>query len=192
MPTIVTRTRKPGSLLWETTGRIDADRAVYNPQVKRWQLINGSFTLKDSEKGPQPLSYYTTDITPKDIPIRRKSEHKTLLNSRQLASLAAQGIKVKDQAQLISQKHFRITEPIINFIMLMVSLPILVCRDPKAMKSAVMISFSITGACLITNFLCKIFATEIVFHRIIPEFWAWLPIFIFLPVAVIELDSMKT
>jgi hypothetical protein len=35
-------------------------------------------------------------------------------------------------------------------------------------------------------------ATEIVFERVMPEFWAWLPVFIFLPIALIELDSMKT
>jgi hypothetical protein len=37
------------------------------------------------------------------------------------------------------------------------------------------------------------FATDTVFAgRVIPEFWAWLPVFIFAPIAFIELDSMKT
>ena len=95
-------------------------------------------------------------------------------------------------AELIGQKHFRITEPVINFVMLMISLPILVCRDPKSMKSAVMISFALTTACYITNFICKLLATEVVFGKVMPEFWSWLPVFIFLPAAFLELDSMKT
>ena len=75
----------------------------------------------------------------------------------------------------------------------MISLPILVCRDPKAMKSAIMISFAATGACFLTNFACKLLATESVFGmNIIPELWAWMPVFIFLPIALVELDSMKT
>jgi len=75
----------------------------------------------------------------------------------------------------------------------MVSLPILVCRDPKAMKSAIMISFAVTAACFITTFVCKMLATEVVFSdKVIPELWAWLPIFIFLPIAFTELESMKT
>jgi hypothetical protein len=75
----------------------------------------------------------------------------------------------------------------------MIGLPILVCRDPKLMKSAIMISFGATAACFIITFLCKMFATETVFAgRVIPEFWAWLPVFIFAPIAFIELDSMKT
>jgi hypothetical protein len=33
---------------------------------------------------------------------------------------------------------------------------------------------------------------EVVFARMMPEFWPWVPLFIFLPIAIIELDSMRT
>ena len=133
-----------------------------------------------------------TDLLPKDIAIRRKSGYNSLLSSRQLAALAAQQTKIKDMAELLSQKHFRITDPLINLTMLMVSLPVLVCRDPRTMKSAVLVSFALTAACFVTTFVCKMFATEVIFERVMPELWAWLPVFIFLPIAIIELDSMKT
>jgi lipopolysaccharide export system permease protein len=192
-PTIITRnsTARPG--VWEVVGRIMADKAVYNRQTGKWDLINGRFIEKDSTKGPQPIaSYDARGLTPKDLPVRRKAEYKTLLSSRQLAALAAQRAKIKDVAQLYSQKHFRITDPIINLVMLMVSLPILVCHDPKSMKSAILISFALTVACFVTTFVCKMFATEVVFNRVMPELWAWLPVFIFSPIAFIELDAMKT
>jgi len=191
-PIIIRRRKKANSLIWEVTGRISAEKAVYDPNTGEWVLTNGRFTEKDSRKVARPIASYPTDITPKDIPVRRKSQHLTLLSSRQLAVLAAQRTKIKDLAQLYSQKHFRITEPIINLAMLMVCLPILVCRDPKSMKSAVMISFATTTACFITTFVCKVLATEVVFDRVMPELWAWLPVVIFLPIAFIELDSMKT
>jgi hypothetical protein len=35
-------------------------------------------------------------------------------------------------------------------------------------------------------------ATEVFFDRIRPELWAWAPVFIFLPIAIIEIDGMKT
>lgn len=60
------------------------------------------------------------------------------------------------------------------------------------MKSAIMISFATTAACFIITFICKMLAVEVVFERVLPELWAWLPVFIFAPIAVIELDSMKT
>ena len=191
-PTIITRDKRPDSDIWESTGRIDAEEALYDTENGRWNLTNGRFAAKHTVKGPLPIAFYASDVTPKDIPVRRQSRNKTLLSSKQLATLTAQRTKIKDLAQLYSQKHFRITDPVINLIMLMVSLPILVCRDPRAMKSAIMISFVATSACFVTTFICKMFATEVIFDRVIPELWAWLPVFIFLPIAFIELDSMKT
>lgn len=194
-------TSRPG--IWEVTGRIDADRAVYDSAAGRWnlytkdpitgeQLAYGLLYEAGSRKKPQPIPSYASDLTAKDIPVMRKSANKTLLSSKQLAELAAQKATIRDVFQLSSQMHFRITDPIINLVMLMVSLPILVCRDPKSMKSAVMISFAMTGACFITTFVCKVLATEVVFDKVMPELWAWLPVFIFMPIAFIELDSMKT
>jgi lipopolysaccharide export system permease protein len=195
VPTIIARRSKPAphEWEWEVTGLIRADSAVYNRQTGLWDLVNGQLVEKNSRKGAQPIaSYDTGDLRPQDIPVRRTAEYKTLLSSRQLAALAEQEMKIKDVAQLWSQKHFRITDPLINLVMLMLSLPILVCRDPKAMKSAIMISFAATGACFVATFACKILATEVVFGNVMPELWAWLPVFIFLPLAFIEFDSMKT
>ncbi len=194
-PTIITRRKIANSYIWEVTGRIDAEKAVYNSETGGWDLFNGRFIEKGSIKGVQPKASYVSDITPKDILVRRKSEYKTLLSWRQLADLVAQAEqgKIKGSLQLYSQKHFRVTEPIINLVMLMVCLPILVCRDPKSMKSAVTISFAMVGACFVATFICKMLAPEAdvsSFFQI--GFYAWLPIFIFLPIAFIELESMKT
>jgi lipopolysaccharide export system permease protein len=201
-PTIIIRSRIPETTFWDVTGQISADKAVYNTETGEWDLYSrnaetgewlsyGLFMEKDSEKSAEKISSYATDVTPRDIPVKRKSEHKTLLGWRELAALAAQGAKIKDRRQLYSQKYFRVTEPIINLAMLMVCLPILVCRDPKSLKSAIMISFAVVGVCFVTTFICKMLAPEAnSFYQI--GFWAWVPVFIFLPLAFIELDSMKT
>jgi lipopolysaccharide export LptBFGC system permease protein LptF len=203
-PVIITRDKIPDSLLWEPTGWIQAKKASYDSHTQAWLLTDGLFTPipklhpkpnDDSQNIPmlrQTMTAFHTDISPKDIPIRRRSEHKTLLSSSQLSQLAAQGTKLKDLAFLYSQKHFRITDPVMNIVMLLVCLPVLVCRDPKSMKSAIAISFAITAASLVVSFVCKLMATEELFGIVVPELWAWLPVFIFAPIAFIELDSMKT
>ncbi len=202
-PTILQRHQTARLGVWEFVARIDAGKAVYNKQTGLWDLFStdpnsgrwapyGVRVERGTQNKPQRITSYQSSLTPKAIPVMRKSEQKTLLSTRQLIALAAQGTQIRDQAQLYSQKHFRITDPLINVVMLMISLPILVCRDPKSMKSAVLVSFSLTGACFITTFVCKILATEVIFDKVMPELWAWLPVFIFLPVAFIELDSMKT
>jgi lipopolysaccharide export system permease protein len=193
-PTIITRqpTEQPG--IWEVTGRISADSATFNEKTRRWDLVNGLYAGTDSSERARPVAFYQADdLLPKDVAVRRKAGYNSLMSSRQLAALAAQKTKIKDIAQLLSQKHFRITDPIINLTMLMVSLPVLICRDPRTMKSAVLVSFGLTAACFVTTFICKMLATEVMLAgRVMPEFWAWLPVFIFLPIAFIELDAMKT
>jgi len=192
--TIITRkpTDRPG--VWEVTGRISADSATYNEKTGNWDLANGIYISTDSADEPTAVaSYHARDLLPKDITVRRKVGYNALLSSRQLAVLAAEETKIKDVAEILAHKHFRITDHIINLTMLMVSLPVLVCRDPRTMKSAIIISFVLTAACFVTTFVCKMLATEIIFAgRVMPELWAWLPVFIFLPVAFIELDSMRT
>ena len=200
---VVTREKKTNSLIWEPTAILEAGKATYDFKSQTWLLTNGSFAPIPKLGSPQPgrqnasasrvtLSAYHTDLTPDDIPVRRKAEHKTLLSSLQLSQLASQGTQLKDLANLYSQKHFRITDPIMNLVMLLVCLPVLVCRDPKSMKSAITISFAITAASLVVGFVCRILATEDTFGRVVPELWAWLPVFIFAPIAIYEIDSMKT
>lgn len=191
-PTIILRRETEQAGIWEVTARISAERGVYDFERGHWNLVNGWLTTKEAQQGNEQVDTYVTDLSPRDIPLRRKSRHKALLGWGQLSELIGQKTNIKDMAELISQKHFRVTEPVMNIVMLLISLPILVCRDPKDMKSAVMISFGMTTACYITNFICKLVAAEAVFGMVMPQLWAWLPIFIFLPAAFLQLDSMKS
>ncbi|HPS54695.1 MAG TPA: LptF/LptG family permease [Sedimentisphaerales bacterium] len=193
-PTIIIRKKKSDSVILDTIGRVDADKAVYDEKTGKWELTNGIFTRKGGQQDSEPVISYTSDVKAKNIPVMGKAKNKALLSSKQLSILAQQPGKVKDLPQLYSQKHFRITDPIINFVMLMISLPILVCRDPREMKSAIMISFAATSACFIMTFVCKMLSTETFLNTNVvrPEIWAWLPVFVFLPIAFIEIDSMKT
>lgn len=197
-PMIIIR-KQTGPSEWEVLGRIKADKATYNSQKKRWDLTNGEYiaitkTLSDTDfdQAPEPKPYYESSITPQDMLIRRQEGYKSLLSSAQLTALAKKGVRIKDRAELYSQKHFRISDPIINIVMLLAALPFLLCRDPKSIKTAVTLCLAVTFACFLTTLACKMVATEVFFNQIRPEFWAWLPIVIFLPIAVFQLDSMKT
>ena len=198
-PLIITRQKTEDLSGWKVTGQIKADKATYNDQTNKWELTNGRYSKLSVDTDIQLLDLqaqlvksYQSDITPFDIPLRRREGYKELLSSAQLTELAKQRTKIKDLPELYFQKHSRITDPVINIIMLMVALPILVCRDPKMMKTAIIKSFGITSACFIVNFGCKILAPEVVFGEVRPEVWAWVPIFLFLPIAFIELDTMRT
>jgi len=197
-PTIITRTRDNPREPWRIAGRITADRATYDSKSAKWILENGKF-LAAPVMGPRvifepvrSIDSYTTEITIKDIIIRRKSDFLSFMSWRDLAVMTTRKTKVRDVAQLLSEKHFRVTEPMIDLIMLMIALPVLVCRDPKTLKSAIGISFLLTASCYLLTFICKMAAPEKTFIGLHPELWAWLPVFVFLPIAFLQLDSMKT
>lgn len=202
-PIIILRRPIEGSdQVYRVIGRIQADRAVYNPQRGGWTLIGGRQLLVTAPSGDiemtasqqtQAVDFYKTTLTADDIPIRRREGFKSLLSLAQLTELEHNtGTRRTDMADLALQKHSRVTGPIINIIMLMVALPVLVCRDPKAMKSAILTSFLTTGTCFLVVFLCRLFATEAIFGHVQPALWTWAPIFLFFPIAVVQIDSMRT
>lgn len=190
-----------GGEIFHVTGKIRAAAATYSDELQGWTLTAGRqmFLTSSDEtditggRRTQSIDFYPSNLTAADIPIRKREGFKALLSLRQLTELENNpGVRTNDLASLALQKHSRVTKPIINLIMLMVALPVLVCRDPKTMKTAILISFLTTLSCFLVVFICELFATEIFFGQIRPAIWAWAPIFIFFPVALIEIDSMKT
>lgn len=188
-----------GKARYQIDGIVWADFARYNDTAGGWNLENGKYfsiqRTRSEEMNlykPQSLEFYSSDLTPEQIPQRRKQAYLTILSSAQLAELAEQKSRIKDLAQLYSQKHFRITDPIVNLVMLLLALPLLVCRDPKHMKTAVMYSFAMTFACFVVAAVCKMLATEVFFQHVWPELWAWAPVIIFFPIACLELEAMRT
>ncbi|MHC4236720.1 MAG: LptF/LptG family permease [Planctomycetota bacterium] len=182
--------------IYRVVGKIRAASAVYDAENGGWVLTDGQQMLLGGDSADQqtrPINFYESNLTADDIPIRKREGFKALLSLRQLTELQNNpGVRTTDMAALALQKHSRVTDPIVNLIMLMVALPVLVCRDPKAMKTAIMISFLTTLSCFVVVFICKLFATEVFFGEIRPAIWAWAPIFIFFPLALIEIDSMRT
>ena len=200
-PIIILRAQVEGEEdVYRVTGKIVASSAVYDPQRKGWMFTEGRrITLTeaelagDSAQRSEPVDFYPSTLSAMDIPVRKREGFKSLLSLRQLIELEKNtGVRKTDLAELALQKYSRITDPIINLIVLMVALPVLVCRDPKAMKTAILTSFLTTTGCFVVVFICKLLATEAVFGQIRPALWTWVPIFIFFPIAAIEIDSMRT
>ncbi len=199
-PFVILRRSDPQTQRWNVIGQAEAERAVYDSARAGWLLESGRRmnVLAEMTEIPQspivePMAFLPSDLTPDQIPLRRQEGYKSLLSLRQLDALIENpGTRTTDMAELVMQKHARIVDPIMNLILLMVALPVLVCRDPRDMKSAISISFIITLSCFVVTFLCKLLATEPIGGRIYPEIWVWAPIAIFLPIAFLQIDSMKT
>jgi lipopolysaccharide export LptBFGC system permease protein LptF len=73
-PIIIIRKQKPDSGIWDVTGWIDAESAVYNPKSRQWDLIDGQFTEKAYRTVPRPVTSYASDITIKDCKTRGENQ----------------------------------------------------------------------------------------------------------------------
>lgn len=197
---VILRQREAGSARWTVLGQLEAERAVYDASRKGWVLQKGrrmNVLAEDAEPtaltSVETVDFFASGLVPEEIPLRCQEGYKSLLNLAQIEALLTNpGTRKTDVAELILQKHSRIVDPIMNLIMLMVALPVLICRDPKEIKSAIFVSFLTTLSCFLAIFLCKLFATESFGGRVWPEFWVWAPVFVFLPIAFLQIDSMKT
>jgi len=188
---------RPGQ--FEVVDVIQAERATWDGERGGWVLEQGRYwgtveraRLGAGDSAARTVDFYATDLTPSLIPLRQQEGYKALLSYRQLLALERQEKRIRDVAELYVQKHARITGPVVNMVMLLLALPVLVVRDPKVLKSAILKAFALVIVCFTVATLCRMFAAEEIFGRIRPEVWTWAPIVIFTPIAFMELDAMKT
>jgi len=183
--------RKEGRL----TGLITADRAErWNPKEKSWRLINGlCFRFGNAEEAGagdsmDPCASYRSDLSPEYLWLQRNSSYKSLMSSKELSRLLDRDLKRGEYAEIISEKHFRFADPIINMVMLLLGLPMLVSREKRSTKTSIFLAIMGSGGCFLATFACKLLAGGMM----PPLLAAGLPIVIFLPLSVVILDGLKT
>ena len=183
----------------QMVGRLTADSADWDADQQRWMLTNGRRfgdngidvpTRTASQSAPQ--QYYESDLSADYLWLQRNSDSKTLMSSRDLSSLLQRDLKAAQKIDIISEKHFRFTDPIINMVMLLLGLPLLVSRERRSTKTAMFLSLAGAGGCFVATFACKLIVGSSVPVLSSPLWAAWAPIIIFVPVSVIALDELKT
>ena len=180
-------------------GHLQADMAVYDTHAKLWRLTNG---LHVSILQPQPtgrqmpahVEVYKSNITPDEIALWRGGEYVQLLATSRINQLLERQ-ESYGTVNLLRVKNFRITQPLANVILLLLAVPMVLKRDPGQLKSGAVKCLFLSGACM----GCTFIAYQLAATPPSPEWmarWpatmAWLPIFIFGPLAVWLLDRVKS
>jgi len=179
----------------QMTGRITAEKAVWNHHLSVWELENGREYGSDLDsqsqkitRGYKNITQYKSELSADNLWLFLNSHSKSLMSSADLSALLRKRLKPGDRADAIGEKHFRFTDPIINMVMLLVGLPLLISRERRSTKTSIFLAMIGAGGCFILTFACKLMAGG----SVDPIFAAWLPIIIFLPLSVLALDSIKT
>lgn len=182
----------------QVTGMITAERAEFDPGQRVWNLIGGAHVtgLRADEvpAGPLPQATWQTNIDPAELQLFRKSDFVDLLSTDRINQLLDRP-KSYGRADLLRVKHWRFTQPLMNVILLLLAIPCVLTREPGQLKAAAAKTLVLTGAAMGSIFLAQQLAAnppDLALARQWPALMAWVPIFIFGPLAVFLLDRVKS
>jgi len=135
-----------------------------------WQLTDGAL-------------FFPSDMTPEKLVLWRSGAWMHYMSTSDLARLISlKRVPDRQTAELI--KHIRFTAPISNLVMLLLGLPFILSRE-RNIKASAALCLLIVGAFFVLLHACRQLDMN-------PLLAAWLPIFVFGPITIVMLDSVKT
>lgn len=182
----------------QLTAVVKADKARWDSEIGQWRLIPHGVripAISDEGNGPfgqavmerERLDVYPCSLTPEELRLRQNAQWLGFLSTRQLNLLAQRGdVRPERIAQV---KNARFTQPIGNMILLIIGLSFFLHRLPDSVLSQ---GAKALGACTVVFLITMAGQQMIGMLDVNPALPAWLPIFIFGPVAVLLLDNIKT
>jgi len=190
-----------------TRGRLSsvltADKAYWDGDRQGWRLERGVRIRRASEDVGglstdssilrEMVEFYPSQLTPDELLLRQTVQWIRFLSVAQLTDIERRGDA--DPAVIAQLKHARFTMPINNMILLLIGITFFLNRLPEGILSQ---GAKALGTCAIV-FLIAFMGQQFVgsvqmvgatpFLQALP---AWLPIFLFGPLAVVMMDNIKT
>jgi lipopolysaccharide export system permease protein len=182
----------------QVIGMITADGATYDPGEGVWNLVNGhrvtGLRAEQMPSGPDPVAKWKTNIDPEEVKLFRKSDYVDLLSTDRINQLLDRP-ESYGKANLLRVKHARFTQPLMNVILLLLAIPTVLQREPGRLKAAATKCLILTGIGMGSIFIAQQIAAnppDLRWATQWPIMMAWVPIFLFAPLAVFLLDRVKT
>lgn len=180
-----------GNVVTATKARWDAERhgwilEVGGRRIKAADAISGGITA-DAPVETELIDFCPAELTPEQLLARQKAQWAQFLSIRQLNELQHRDdVNLIDIARI---KHSRFTLPVNNMILLMLGLVFFLNRVPGNVLTQGTKALGMCALGFIVTFIGQQMVGAASFSPALP---AWLPIFLFGPVAAILLDRVKT
>lgn len=186
----------------ETRGRmgdlIMAFKAQWDSERHGW-MLEGGVRIRSSHDpaelalfGEQEIErsridFYPTTLPPEELKLRKMAQWVHFLDIGRLRQLEQRGdIAADDVAQVI---HARFTAPVNNMILLLLGMSFFMTRLPSSVLTQGGKALGLSALAFLVTFIGQQLMNTAGLDPAIP---AWLPIFLFGPVAVLLMDSVKT
>ena len=181
---------------------LQAKEAHWNPAAQQWDLTGGQRVtgiMDERVSSPVPCTIYKSSLTPEEIALYRSGSFVELLPTARINQLLDRP-NLYGKTDLLRVKHWRITQPLMNVILLLLAIPCVLTREPGTLKTAATKTLVLMGLALGSVFLFHQFAgampVSLAARPSGPNTWAmlmaWMPVFIFGPASVYLLDRVKT
>jgi hypothetical protein len=176
-----------------------ADRAVWNPSKHRWDLENGRLqpgmwagkVLPEA----QAVASYEGTITPETISLSLDSQFVDLLSSARISQLIAAPNAV-GLGDLLRVRDSRWAGFVLNIVLVGLTIPAVLTREPLQLRTATARVFALVGACLASAFVCQSLAGQAppnpAWAMTWPAIMSFTPVVIFAVVAVVMLDRIRS
>ncbi len=182
----------------QITSKISADEAKWNAKKQCWDLVTRGTRYSRSigkadfvisaKMGRTPVKEYYSDWKPEDLLLRQSTNWTWFLSIRQLNALLKKPYLVPNITEIISARHVRLTQPIVNILLLFLGLPFFLNREPHNVLVSVGWCLLVTISCFMMAFVSQ----NIAGTSAHPALAAWMPILIFGPLAALLMDNVKT
>jgi lipopolysaccharide export system permease protein len=175
-----TAIRKQGELIFAYTAQWDEFRHT-------WLLEQGLRYNPDTAPLGLPIAEYPFGLAPEQLVLRRDAQWADLLSLRELNALV-RSKNLANRVPIEMSRHLRVTQPLVQLLLLALALPFFLCRAPTNVLNAGGRALLISGVFFIVVFV----ASSVVRDSGVASFLAWLPILAFGPIAVMRLANIKT
>jgi lipopolysaccharide export system permease protein len=177
-------------------GVIEADAAVYDKSHGGWQLKNGWYQPypqagetppQEKTAAGQAVNFYATEIDPTALERQKRSEFFNYLSFGETRKLLGSSQVNAPVVEVAMHKHF--AKPILNIVLLLLGLPFIVGQEGKSYLLSVMFCIGVFVLVLGVEYVAVEFGGR---GDLPPALAAYLPVFIFTPVAILTLDNVRT
>lgn len=171
--------------------RVVASQAIWNEERNGWELTDGFALVRpvNATAGvgtTHGVDFVPSTLNPTVIRARMESNYLNMLSVRKLQKLA--GNEQIDRAKIQQIMHGRMSQLVLNMLVLAMGLTFFLSREPTSALSA---AVKATGLCIgAWSMGLTMQSAEVSWLN--PVATAWLPVVIYIPVTAVTLQMLKT
>ena len=150
----------------------------------------------------RPLDALATPVSPAEIELFRHANggvgvggsYFDLLSTADINALLSRPQQYAT-ASLLRAKHLRLASHAMNVVLMLLAIPAVLTRQPGQLRQAAARTLVFVGLAMGSVFVCQLLARQAPSEALAPHWpalMAWLPVFVFGPVAVYLLDRVET